>query len=470
MSSSVSLSNQQQTTSNEYNNNDDDLFHCGKCKITFALLPEFLQHKVNYHSRSTTEQQQSINEIIEYQEYNDYQENCIYSNELQSQSNGMVDKYFIENSEPPPLISCNAPIYSTVNEKKVKVAEIPENQISKNFIVCKSNFVYTCQLCNSYETNKKSNFEQHLKKHSQEKCFQCEICGRAFVQKSHLKKHIQTHKVWVHTKNNKIPCEYLPEKGAYKCNFCELAFENLIQVRKHISSHKIYKCFLCPNCDELFNDEENFINHCKNCKKQPKYSCNICSINLFSTEEVNKHENHHKNKEIIKELAILKEEFICLICKKIFPTKSLFNKHNETENHNNICPLTNCQKIFNTKEKLRSHMSLHNENPKYICNICEKKFPIPQYLKIHMRIHQEDKKFACGDCNLTFKRRDHLTRHLRIHQSVKEFRCNFDGCSKAFHRTDKLKLHLKTHEIGLKNLKSKNSKSINNSKIETNLI
>lgn len=440
--------NQQQPTSNEYNNNDDDLFHCGKCKITFSQLPEFLQHKVNYHSQSITEpQQQSINEIIEYQEYNDLPENSIYSNEPQSQSSGM-DKYFIENSEPPPLISCNAPIFSEVIQQKV--TEIPQNLEN---IERKSNFVYPCQLC-SYETNKKSNFEQHLKKHSQEKSFYCEICGRAFVQKSHLKKHIQTHKVWVHTKNNKIPCEYLPEKGAYKCNFCELVFEKLIQVRTHISSHKIYKCFLCPNCEELFNDEDNFINHCRSCKKPIEYRCNICLINLYSTEEITKHENHHKNNEI-KEFVRLKEKFICLICKKTFPTKSHFIKHNETENHNNICPLLNCQKIFNTKEKLRSHMSLHNENPKYVCNICEKRFPIPQYLKIHMRIHQEDKKFACSKCNLTFKRRDHLTRHLRTHQSIKEFKCDFEGCSKAFHRSDKLKLHSKTHEIGPKNIKSK---------------
>lgn len=440
-----STNNQQQTTTNEYNNNDEDLFHCGKCKITFSLLPEFLQHKVNYHSQSTTESQQTINGIIEYQEYNDLSENCIYNNEFQPQSSGVIDKYFVENSEPPPLISCSAPIYSEINQQKIIEIplEIPQIQIKEN-IERKSNFVYKCQLC-SYETNKKSNFDQHLKRHSQEKSFQCEICGRAFLQKSHLKKHIQTHKVWVHTKNNKIPCEYLPEKGAYKCSFCELVFENLIQVRAHISSHKIYKCFLCPNCEELFNDEDNFINHCRSCKKPIEYRCN-----QISTE----HENHHKINETIK------EEFICLICKKTFPTKLHFNKHNETENHNNICPLSNCKKIFNTKEKLRSHMSLHNENPKYICNICEKRFPIPQYLKIHMRIHQEDKKFACGNCNLTFKRRDHLTRHLRIHQSVKEFKCDFERCSKAFHRSDKLKLHAKTHEVGQKNIKSKNLMAI----------
>lgn len=46
------------------------------------------------------------------------------------------------------------------------------------------------------EFSKNFDLQQHVRSHTGEKPFQCIVCGRAFAQKSNVKKHMQTHKVF----------------------------------------------------------------------------------------------------------------------------------------------------------------------------------------------------------------------------------------------------------------------------------
>lgn len=51
---------------------------------------------------------------------------------------------------------------------------------------------FTCIEC-SYTTSRLDNFRRHELVHSGDRPFKCAYCSKSFTQKSHLKKHAQTH-------------------------------------------------------------------------------------------------------------------------------------------------------------------------------------------------------------------------------------------------------------------------------------
>ena len=77
---------------------------------------------------------------------------------------------------------------------------------------------------------------------------------------------------------------------------------------------------------------------------------------------------------------------------------------------------------------------------------CESSFHRQDELKRHMKIHSEIKPFQCEFCPMAFTRTDHLTTHRRTHTKEKPYVCKYEGCNKAFARSDERLRHHNVHE------------------------
>jgi len=72
-----------------------------------------------------------------------------------------------------------------------------------------------CPVCGLLINSKRFNFKQHLKIHTGEKPFVCQVCNRAFRQKAHMVKHVTTHR----TEPRAVPeslLAYQTENGGYQ--------------------------------------------------------------------------------------------------------------------------------------------------------------------------------------------------------------------------------------------------------------
>ena len=104
---------------------------------------------------------------------------------------------------------------------------------------------WTCKLCTkSFAHN--SGFKNHMRTHSNERPYICQVCYIGFKEKYHLKKH----NLFIHSTD-------LPEK----CKVCGKRFKDSTAVRAHERIHSDARPFGCRRCGKSFKTSECLWHH-----------------------------------------------------------------------------------------------------------------------------------------------------------------------------------------------------------------
>ncbi|CAH0726912.1 unnamed protein product, partial [Brenthis ino] len=109
---------------------------------------------------------------------------------------------------------------------------------------------YVCNTCGAVCSNS-SNFNIHIRRHSNKYTHNCEVCGKGFYRTSDLTLHMRYH----------------TGEKPYACHLCPRRFTRQDSLCRHIKCHTGEKPFSCQFCDSKFCKSYDLKVHQKNSKK-----------------------------------------------------------------------------------------------------------------------------------------------------------------------------------------------------------
>ena len=305
--------------------------------------------------------------------------------------------------------------------------------------------------------NRPARLQEHIRSHNNERIFNCEFegCEKSFLRPSHLAHHVKS----AHSNIRDYPCD---RPG------CTKSFVNGSRLRRHLAAHDgrdQHRCTEYPPCNETFRKHSTLQKHITTVHKNLKpFPCTKlhpatgekCEMAFDTAGNLRNHESRvHSEKR-----------FTCVECAEShaeqqsgigqqdddasqdfsFPSYASLQDHIRTV-HPPQCP--QCPLVCSTSRELRRHLEVAHgdvsleDRKVFPCNFngCDRSFTRLGNLNVHIRtVHEGEKRFVCGEADLS--------------SSKKVEGWDGIGCGSRYGSKLALEDHIRTHHMGLKNLKS----------------
>ncbi|XP_046751707.1 zinc finger protein 568-like isoform X2 [Diprion similis] len=186
----------------------------------------------------------------------------------------------------------------------------------------------SCKMCETYKSSTMVKLVTHMRVHSENREYECPVCGKCFKQSSQLRNHRVMH---LNRKSNEVPrwytsktCELCGKTYAdskclknhmqavhsklrpYVCNVCGHSSARKAMLQMHLRQHTGDKPYSCDICDYKTGDHNSLRRHIMRHTGVRPYKCPHCS---YSAIQSNSYKNHLRSKH-----PLLAGVYTCELC------------------------------------------------------------------------------------------------------------------------------------------------------------
>ena len=252
--------------------------------------------------------------------------------------------------------------FTQASNRKTHMALVHSHERNFACNICGSRWKRRCDLRIHMRRVHEGITPKTIKPAAGRKRYPCPVCGGMFTElHTHMRKHTG--------------------EKPYQCNICERRFAAANTLVAHQRTHTGERPFKCTQCDKTFTQSSHRSTHMKSVHLTERgYKCETCGKSFKLKSHLNMHKEIHADNWL---------SFICQICGIGCRSKRLLKSHMLIHEVEKRFECTDCGLKFRHPGTYRTHMKVHRQEWVHKCAICGAGYVRKDVYLSHMKKHRK---------------------------------------------------------------------------------